>query len=61
MEYRLQDEAAFTLLGRRRRMPLVHHGPNPSMERFRDVLGPDVLKDSGSQPTPTNRWQNPSS
>lgn len=45
VDYRLQDETAFTLLGRRRRMPLVHHGPNPSMEQFRDELGLDVLRD----------------
>jgi AraC family transcriptional regulator len=45
MDYRLQDEAAFTLVGRRRRMPLVHHGPNPAMEQFREDLGLDVLKD----------------
>jgi AraC family transcriptional regulator len=45
MDYRLQDETAFTLVGRRRRMPLVHHGPNPAMEQFRQELGLDVLKD----------------
>lgn len=45
MDYRLQDEAAFTLVGRRRRMPLVHHGPNPAMEQFRAELGLDVLQD----------------
>ncbi|TDL42841.1 AraC family transcriptional regulator [Kocuria rosea] len=44
MDYRLQDEAAFTLVGRRRRMPLVHHGPNPAMTRFRDELGLEVLQ-----------------
>lgn len=45
MDYRLQDEPAFTLVGRRRRMPLVHHGPNPAMGQFREELGLDVLKD----------------
>lgn len=45
MDYRLQDETAFTLVGRRRRIPLVHHGPNPAMEQFREELGLDALRD----------------
>jgi AraC family transcriptional regulator len=44
MDYRLQDEEAFTLVGRRRRMPLVYSGPNPALERFRAELGLEVLR-----------------
>jgi AraC family transcriptional regulator len=45
MDYRLQNEDAFTLVGRRRRMPLVYRGPNPAMEQFRGELGLAVLRE----------------
>lgn len=53
MEYRLTDQAPFTLVGRRRTMPLVHHGPNPDMEHFREQLGLNTLKDISALSTRT--------
>jgi AraC family transcriptional regulator len=55
MDYRLQDETAFTLVGRRCRMPLVHHGPNPAMAQFRDELGLEVLQDISALSTRSPR------
>jgi AraC family transcriptional regulator len=55
MDYRLQNEDAFTLVGRRRRMPLVHHGPNPALEQFREELGLAVLREISSLSTRSPR------
>jgi AraC family transcriptional regulator len=55
MDYRLQNEDAFTLVGRRRRMPLMYRGPNPAMEQFREELGFTVLRDISSLSTRSPR------
>ena len=53
MQYRLTDQAPFTLVGQRRTMPLVHHGPNPDMEHFRAQLGRNTLADISALSTRT--------
>jgi AraC family transcriptional regulator len=55
MDYRLVNAEAFTLVGRRRRMPLIYNGPNPAMEQFRQELGLTVLKDISSRSTRSPR------
>lgn len=44
MEYRLEHKNAFTLVGRRRRMPMIYHGPNPEMTAFQEEVGEQTLK-----------------
>lgn len=44
MDYRLVHKEKFTLVGRRRRMSLIHHGPNPEMIAFQDELGERALE-----------------
>lgn len=43
MDYRLVTKDAFTLVGRRRRMSLIYHGPNPEMEAFHSEVGEQTL------------------
>lgn len=43
MDYRLDTKGAFTLVGRRRRMSLIYHGPNPEMEAFHSEVGEQTL------------------
>ncbi|MDS2172453.1 AraC family transcriptional regulator [Nesterenkonia sp. CL21] len=45
MTYRIETLDAFTLLGRRRRLPIVQQGPNPAMTAFLDELGQKTLED----------------
>lgn len=43
MDYRLESKKPFTLVGRRKRMRLVHHGPNHEMSEFQDEIGEETL------------------
>lgn len=51
MTYRLVEQEAFTLVGRRRRMAIVARGTNPEIEQFREELGLDVLRDISARST----------
>lgn len=51
MSYRLVEQDAFTLVGRRRRMAIVARGANPEIEQFRQELGLDVLRDISARST----------
>lgn len=44
MEYRLETKDAFTLVGRRRRMPMIYHGPNQEMIAFQEEVGEQALE-----------------
>ena len=44
MEYRLENKEAFTLVGRRRRMQVIYHGPNPEMTTFQEEVGERALE-----------------
>ena len=44
MEYRLENKEAFTLVGRRRRMQVKYHGPNPEMTTFQEEVGDQALE-----------------
>ncbi|MEV6521992.1 AraC family transcriptional regulator [Longispora sp. NPDC051575] len=43
MRYRIVDREAFTVVGRRARVPLVHEGMNPAIVAFLRGLGRDTL------------------
>ncbi|WP_336923461.1 AraC family transcriptional regulator [Aquipuribacter sp. SD81] len=42
MDYRVVDKDAFTVAGRRARVPVVHLGRNSAIEEFARGVGPDV-------------------
>ncbi|MFD9290596.1 GyrI-like domain-containing protein [Streptomyces sp. NPDC060030] len=44
MRYRIVDKAAFRVVGRKARVPLVHEGANPAMADFIRGIGPDVMR-----------------
>lgn len=44
MNYRLESKEQLTLVGRRRRMQLIHHGPNPEMNEFQTEIGDQTLE-----------------
>ena len=44
MRYRIVEQPAFNLVGKRARVPLVHEGMNPSIVSFMRGLAPEVRK-----------------
>ncbi|MFD1828311.1 helix-turn-helix domain-containing protein [Streptomyces desertarenae] len=44
MRYRLVEKEGFALVGRKARVPLVHEGPNPAIERFVRGLGRETAR-----------------
>lgn len=53
MNYRLESKEPFTLVGKRRRMRVVYHGPNPEMSKFQAEIGEETLEAVHSWSTTT--------